>query len=103
MQSAVKHLIQSANRLKEFELGGSAEMEICAAISHPAYKSKWGSVEESEKAMIVFKNEYDRISSEMNSSPSADVVVASTPSFIRLRPSAMSTEASEISRYLLSE
>lgn len=88
--------------VNEFKLGEKAEMAICSAISHPAYKTKWGSVEDSEKALIIFKREFEKISNNFESDE-IEIGQETTTSFIRLRTTAMTTEASEISRYLLSE
>lgn len=101
----VKSLVEK-RFVHEFQLGEKAKMAICASMSHPAYKSKWGTIEESDKAMVIFKREYERISADLTENDEVRVVEDSTQSknsFIRLRPTAMTAEASEISRYLLSE
>lgn len=88
---------------KEFQLEESAKMAICAAISHPAYKSKWGSVADSEKALKVFKKEFDDIASKMTPNIDDQENCKDQQKFIRLRPTAITSEASEMNRYLLSE
>lgn len=96
--------------VNEFELHGKAKMAICAAISHPAYKAKWGTVQESEKALIVFKQEFEEIAAQIASestasqaSPNTATATGSQQKFIRLRPSSLSNEVSELNRYLSSE
>lgn len=89
----------------EFELNEKATMAICGSISHPAYKSKWGSVEDSEKAMVIFKQQYDLMSTKVAAMPPADHQSRNEgpTKFIRLRPTSLTNEASELTRYLLSE
>lgn len=43
---------------KEFKLEEEATMAICAATSHPRYKAQWGTEEDSDKVIIIFKNVY---------------------------------------------
>lgn len=75
-------------------------MSICAAISHPRYKTKWGSVADSEKAMTVFKNVYDEISSGMTHSEDEHEMGSEDEGFIQLRGTPMSSASSELTRYL---
>lgn len=86
---------------KEFKLDENAKMAICAAISHPQYKSRWGSVEDSEKAMVIFMREYEEMSIAIApQTAAANTEGESTSDFLQLRETPLSPGSSEVVRYL---
>lgn len=93
--------------VEEFKLEEGATMAICGAISHPGYKAQWGTEAESEKALIIFKNEYDEMSQELNQQTNADnnqnsiEVEDEADSFIQLRAAPLASACTELSRYLI--
>lgn len=89
----------------EFALEVGAKTALCAAISNPKYKTYWGSEEDIEKAMTIFKDEFDEVSKDsdsrnnMNPQPQTST---QRKGFIQLRttPLAATTATSELARYL---
>lgn len=85
----------------EFNLGESAEMAICSAISNPNYKAQWGSVEDSEKAMLVFKREYEKVSDLMEMEETEAAAASTNTEFVLLRAGPLPSVSNELTRYLM--
>lgn len=45
---------------KEFALDEQAKYAFCATFSNPKYKNRWGTSAQCDKALVIFKNEFDK-------------------------------------------
>lgn len=77
-----------------------ARFAICAAISHPYYKAQWGTEAESEKALIIFKDEYDQVA-DLQENPAE--LEPESEDFIQLRAAPLPSASTELSRFLLDQ
>lgn len=88
---------------KEFELKEDAKMAICAAFSHPSYKGQWGTEAESEKALLIFKKEYDEVSQQLEFQQNDNSMEIESEDFIQLRAAPLPSVQTELSRFLVDQ
>lgn len=98
-EKLLKSLVE--NRfVDEFELGENATSAICATLSHPRYKARWGSKGDAEKALNFFKVKFDSFAGDGFNDESQPQTDQQTQGFIMLRSSSLSTANPELNRYL---
>lgn len=81
--------------VKEFSLDDGALKSICAAFSHPKYKNRWGSEEQCQKALTVFKSEFAKFDINSPSQPteSQEEEMNDYSVFIRPNPTQCTTRS----------
>lgn len=97
-EKLLKSLVE--NRfVDEFELEEKASAAICATVSHPRYKARWGTEAEAEKALKHFKEKFDQlaVANEVSVAVNEEEI---DQGFITLRPSSLSQVTTELNRYL---
>lgn len=85
----------------EFKLEEKARMAICAAISNPKYKAQWGTEDESEKALVIFRSEYDEIAASFHQD--SDDIEIESEDFIHLRTAPLPSASTELTRFLIDQ